>query len=557
MKVLHVIPSIEEKFGGPAFALLEMAKFQRKEGIDVTILTTGKKTYCHGEEIFKFRSGTNSFRFSFGLARWLLKNINNYDLVHIHTIFSFPVSIAAMIARIKSVPYIIRPCGQLCYWPLSQKGLKKEIYYKLIEKNNVSRAKFLHFTTAAEKKNLGVRVKTSQYILGLGVSTKKIISAKKLWQFFPFVKGKKILLYLGRIHPQKGLDLLLDSLPIQKMRDNNWILVIAGMGNQRYLKLLKQKIAKNHLEQLIYLIGSALNEKKQLLFQESNLLVLPSYFENFGLVVAEALSSSLPVAISNQVALATEVKKYDSGITFTLNQEIIKKALSSVIDGRIDLKSLSKNALKQAEDQFDWGDITEKQVTYYKKIIADSSKMNQKSVNLQAYKKPMRQANWFLLFLWIVASRIILETRFPWPYALKGLVLRMFGSKIGKSVVIKPKVKIKNPWLLAIGDYSWIGESVWMDNLAHIGIGKNCCISQGVYLETGNHNYKSKFFELMTAPISIKDGAWVGAQCRVCPGVTIGNHSVVTIGSTVTKNTEPYFIYQGNPAEKKKKRIMS
>jgi putative colanic acid biosynthesis acetyltransferase WcaF len=133
--------------------------------------------------------------------------------------------------------------------------------------------------------------------------------------------------------------------------------------------------------------------------------------------------------------------------------------------------------------------------------------------------------------------------------------LRIFGASVGAGVVIKPRVNIKYPWFLEIGDNVWIGEDVWIDNLASVVIGNNVCISQGAYLLTGNHDYKDKYFGLVTAGITVHDGAWIGARCLVCPGADIAEHVVLTVCSVLSaQHTEPYGIYQGNPARLVKQR---
>ncbi len=137
---------------------------------------------------------------------------------------------------------------------------------------------------------------------------------------------------------------------------------------------------------------------------------------------------------------------------------------------------------------------------------------------------------------------------------LKIFLLRLFGAKIGKGVVIKPGVNIKYPWYLEIGEHSWIGERVWIDNLAPVKIGNNCCLSQGSMLLCGNHNYKKSSFDLIVKEITIEDGAWVGAMSVVCPGVTIESHAVLTVQSVATETLEPYMLYKGNPAVKIRER---
>lgn len=132
--------------------------------------------------------------------------------------------------------------------------------------------------------------------------------------------------------------------------------------------------------------------------------------------------------------------------------------------------------------------------------------------------------------------------------SLKVKLLRLFGARVGKGVTLKPNINIKYPWLLEIGDHVWIGEGVWIDNLAPVSIGSHVCISQGALLLTGNHNYKKKTFDLMVGKITLADGAWIGAKSVVCPGITCGSHSVLAVGSVAVKDLKPYFIYQGNPA---------
>lgn len=161
----------------------------------------------------------------------------------------------------------------------------------------------------------------------------------------------------------------------------------------------------------------------------------------------------------------------------------------------------------------------------------------------------IKQILWYYCNSWFLNSYCL-------PLSgLKCSLLRLFGAKVGTGVTIKPKVNIKYPWKLAIGNNVWIGEEVWIDNLDNVTIGDNCCISQGAFLLCGNHNYKIETFDLITKPIILEEGVWIGAKCVVCPGVTGKTHSVLSVGSVATSDMEPYGIYQGNPATLKKKRI--
>lgn len=163
----------------------------------------------------------------------------------------------------------------------------------------------------------------------------------------------------------------------------------------------------------------------------------------------------------------------------------------------------------------------------------------------------------FKNLLWYLTNCIFFKNTLNPLSSIKVYLLRLFGAKIGKGVIIKPGVNIKYPWNLVIGNYSWIGENVWIDNLVKVSIGSNVCISQGAMLLCGNHNYKHSTFDLIVKSITLEDGVWVGAKSIVCPGVTMHSHSVLTVSSIATKDLLPFSIYQGNPAIKIADRIIS
>ncbi|MGV8879831.1 MAG: WcaF family extracellular polysaccharide biosynthesis acetyltransferase [Sphingobacteriaceae bacterium] len=163
-------------------------------------------------------------------------------------------------------------------------------------------------------------------------------------------------------------------------------------------------------------------------------------------------------------------------------------------------------------------------------------------------------ASKFKRLLWLYVNAIFMKTSIIPVSAFKVFLLRAFGAKVGASVNIKPGVNIKYPWLLTIGDHSWVGENVWIDNLVMVSIGSHACISQGAMLLTGNHDYKKISFDLMTGTIVLDNGVWIGAKAIVCQGVRAGSHAVLAVGSVANKDLEAYGIYQGNPAVKIRER---
>jgi len=158
------------------------------------------------------------------------------------------------------------------------------------------------------------------------------------------------------------------------------------------------------------------------------------------------------------------------------------------------------------------------------------------------------RALWFFIGLPIIRSSLLPSS------SIRCFVLRRFGAKLAGGVVLKPGIRVKYPWLLSIGNNSWIGEEVWIDNLVEVKIGANVCISQGAYLCTGNHDWSDKSFGLNVRPIVLDDGSWVGARALIGPGVMIGECGIATAGSVVVKPIPAYEIHSGNPAAFAKRR---
>lgn len=149
--------------------------------------------------------------------------------------------------------------------------------------------------------------------------------------------------------------------------------------------------------------------------------------------------------------------------------------------------------------------------------------------------------------LWYLTKCFFFLSAFPWPRGLRVQLLRLFGARVGCGVYIKPRVNIHLPWKLEIGDYALVGEEVFILNFELVSIGSQACISQRVFLCTGNHDYRDLAMSYRNKPITIGDGAWVGAQSFVGPGVVIGDEAVVTAGSVVLKDLPAGIVCSGNP----------
>jgi putative colanic acid biosynthesis acetyltransferase WcaF len=150
--------------------------------------------------------------------------------------------------------------------------------------------------------------------------------------------------------------------------------------------------------------------------------------------------------------------------------------------------------------------------------------------------------------IWYLVKVVFFLSALPYPNGLKCMLLRLFGAKIGSGVIVKPRVNIHFPWKLVVGNDVWIGEEAFLLNFEPLTVGNNVCISQRSFLCGGNHDFRSPEMPYRNGPITLMDGAWIGASVFVSPGVTVGTDSVITAGSVVTGNITPGGIFKGNPA---------
>ncbi|MFL9831766.1 WcaF family extracellular polysaccharide biosynthesis acetyltransferase [Flavobacterium sp. ST-87] len=150
--------------------------------------------------------------------------------------------------------------------------------------------------------------------------------------------------------------------------------------------------------------------------------------------------------------------------------------------------------------------------------------------------------------LWYAVKVLFFLSPVPYPSGFKRSLLILFGAKIGKGVIIKPRVNIHFPWKLKVGNHVWIGEEAFLLNFELLTIGDHVCISQRTFLCGGNHDYKIHSMPYRNGPIVLKNGCWVGANVFIGPNVSIGTDTIICAGSTITQSLAENGIYKGNPA---------
>lgn len=387
MKVLHIIPSVATVRGGPSQAILEMVKALRKNDIDAEIITTND----NGEDILDVPLGKfinyqqvpvqffprfspsihflREFAFSRELTMWLWQNIHNYDLLHIHAIFSYSSTIAMTIARCQKVPYIIRPLGQLCIWSLQQSAIKKQIYLKIIEKANLNHSQSIHFTSITEQQEAALLNLTSPNFIiphGLTITNKIPYAYQRLRQHFNLPIDEAIVLFLSRLHPKKGLDYLIPALG--KLSHYRFTFIIAGSGDLDYENELKTLVTTHGIKEKTYFAGFVKGEIKDLLMQGADIFALTSYSENFGISVLESLAAGTPVIITPGVALSDIVQQQHLGYVTELNINDIATTIQNFLDHPQAAKKMGDSARKFILDNYTWDSIALKMISVYQEI---------------------------------------------------------------------------------------------------------------------------------------------------------------------------------------------
>lgn len=345
MRVLHVIPSLSAKHGGPSQAVRLYAEAATRTGVTVVIAAT---TYNDSESaaneardgfsIIRLPFTAGAYTFSIPLVRWLRRHVGEFDLLHIHALFSFPSTVAAWFAGRKRVPYIIRPLGVLNRWGMeNRRALAKRISLQLIERRIVSRAMLMHYTTEAERseaiETLPELEGAGSVILPVPVPDEAFEGANPelFLQTYPQIKGKEIVLFLSRIDRKKGLDMLLPAFRDLLRERPAAHLVIAGSGDETFVEEQRQVAADLQITNAVTWAGWLEGEMKRSALAACSLFVLPSYSENFGVAVAEALAAGRPVLVSEGVALAADLRSARAGYVCGISRESLAAGLLELL----------------------------------------------------------------------------------------------------------------------------------------------------------------------------------------------------------------------------------
>ena len=379
MRVLHVIPAVGPSYGGPSRAIVGMTESLVARGIDVDVATTDRDGAARLDvplDRVVEQDGVNyryfatvpsgEWKFSWTLARWLRSHVSRYDLVHVHGLFSFSTIPACRTARAVGVPYVLRPLGMLAEASLSFRAWKKWPYYALVEHAHLQHASAIHVTSPNEEHAVRSRGFGAQArLVPLGVD---MIAPRHLVELRDSRRPVRVL-YLGRLHPIKQLPWLLQSFAKLVGRTTNAVeLVLAGGGEESHRLELEQLVTRLGLTPHVRFTGALGQAEARLQLQDADLFVLPSRTENFGLAAAEALAAGLPVIVSDQVGLASDVSAMRAGRVVESGSPALVDALYDLVSSAELRSSMSLNARRLAEEQYSWSRSAETLVALYEEL---------------------------------------------------------------------------------------------------------------------------------------------------------------------------------------------
>ena len=364
MKILHVIRDLSPASGGPVTAVYGLADAQSAIGHSVAIATTYSADNHKLRENFKIHAYPcqyNGWRLSFGLAKALPGLISEADIVHLHTIWEFPILAAAKVAKKMGKPYILRPCGMLDKWSLSQNAWKKKMYLKLFMNSILDNAAAVHFTSKGEKNNSRCGSGTGRnFVLPIGLSTSACRGLPQRMAFFkrfPNLEGLRIVLFLGRLHTKKQPDVVIRAFREIYTDIPDIHLVMAGQGEKNYVAKLKRLAEELKLNGNVTFTGMLTGNSVNEAYRAAELFVLPSLQENFGIAVAEAMAAGCPVVVSNKVDLAPEISDVGAGLVCPPDVESTAGAMKKILEDRTLRDRMSINGRRLVLEKFTWDKV--------------------------------------------------------------------------------------------------------------------------------------------------------------------------------------------------------
>lgn len=376
VKALHVVPAVAPRYGGPSEAALRTVAALGAAGSEALLATTdadgpsrlpvgvGREVDYGGVPVVFFpRLPGESLKPSPALSAWLGRNVRRFDVVHVHSVLSYPSLAAGRAARRSGVPYVVRPLGQLDAWSLAQHPLRKRLFLRLWGNRLLGGAAALHWTDEEERRRApGFASGRPGFVSPLGVD-------EALFAANGAEGRRRDVLFLSRLHPKKNVESLIDAFAALGEAAAGWNLVIAGDGEAGHVAALRSRAANGPAAESIRFAGWLSGEQKRRALREASLFVLPSRQENFGIVVAESLACGTPVVVSDAVALSAEIERAGAGWVAPLEAPGLRDVLAAAMADAGERLEKGKAARRFAEERFRWSAIAGQLLEEYGRLI--------------------------------------------------------------------------------------------------------------------------------------------------------------------------------------------
>jgi glycosyltransferase involved in cell wall biosynthesis len=376
MRILHVAPTIDPVQGGPVSVIAGLAPAQVGAGLDVSLLATWRagesveladRLRAAGVKVTLVGPATGPLRRHSTLAAAVDAAVAGADVVHVHALWEEVQHQAARAARRRGTPYLVTPHGMLDPWSLSQSRWKKKLYLAWRLRSNLNGAAALHFTTQTESRLIDPLRLTSPHLvetLGLDLAEFETLPPRGTFRArYPAVGDRPIVLFLGRLHPKKGLELLIPAFDKAALGDS--VLVIAGPDSDGYRAKLEAQVAARRLTDRVVFTGMLHGPDRVAAFADADLFVLPSYQENFGISVVEALAAGTPVVISDQVNIWQDISDASVGGIVRTDATVLATELRRWMTDDALRKAAAQRARPFVWQRYDWRQIARRWVNHY------------------------------------------------------------------------------------------------------------------------------------------------------------------------------------------------
>ena len=362
--------------GGAVTAALGMAEALSSAGVEVRLAATDHghpEPAPGGVDLRLFRCRYCPWRWAPAMGRWLEREVRWADVVHLHTVWTYPTRAAARAARRRGVPYVLRPAGMLEEWSMGRRAWKKALYARLVESATIRHASALHWTTAQEQERSarwgGAR---PGWVLPLGLPVSAYDGLPPATAFarrFPALQDRRILLYLGRVDPKKQPEVAIGALAQVRREIPDAVLVVAGPGQRRYLDSLAALAEGLGVAGHVHFVGMLRGAEVQEAYVAASAFLLPSLQENFGLAAAEAMAAGCPVVVSRQVALAPLVSSHGAGRVAEPDVRAVAEAVGGLLADEPGRREAGERARALVRQRFTWPAVAAELIRAYERLL--------------------------------------------------------------------------------------------------------------------------------------------------------------------------------------------